>query len=238
MSLILAVTFLTAILTLLTGFGLGTVLTPVFTIFYDVKLAVLMVAIVHLLNNLFKLYLFRAHVDLSIVRRFGLLSIVGTFIGAMLQAYVSSGPLKTFLGAALLLLGAAEFLPSGKRPKIPKKVDVIGGFASGLLGGLIGNQGAIRSAYLLNYQISKETFIATATVIASVIDLTRIPLYLVSYHQEIAPRWSNIALVVAVAYCGTLVGKRLLRHVDLGTFKKVVAACLFLLGIGLIFGFI
>ncbi|GAB4342544.1 MAG: sulfite exporter TauE/SafE family protein [Candidatus Abyssubacteria bacterium] len=238
MPLIAIVTFVTAILTLLTGFGLGTVLTPVFTIFYDVKLAVLMVAIVHLLNNLFKLYLFRAHVDLGIVRRFGVLSIVEAFVGAMLQASVSSGPLKAFLGLAFLLLGAVEFLPSGKRPTLPKKVDVIGGFASGLLGGLIGNQGAIRSAYLLNYQITKEQFIATATVIASVIDLTRIPLYLVSYHEQLLTRWTDIVPVLAVAYCGTLVGTQLLKFVDLGTFKKGVAACVVLLGVGLVLGLI
>lgn len=230
----LIVTFPVAVITLLTGFGLGTVLTPVFTIFYDVKLAVLMVAVVHLMNNLFKLYLFRAHVDMSIIKRFGVLSIVGAFIGAVLQFYVYSDMLKVFLGIVLVILGGVEIIPTQKKVKIPPKVDFIGGFFSGLLGGLIGNQGAVRSAYLLNYQITKEAFIATATVIASVIDLTRIPIYLTSYRSQLGAQWTDILAVVAVAYCGTLVGKRLLKRIDLGTFKKVVAGFVVLLGLGLV----
>ncbi len=236
--IILVVTLPVAILTLLTGFGLGTVLTPVFTIFYDIKLAVLMVAIVHLLNNLFKLYLFRAHIDFSIIRRFGFLSILGAFIGAVLQFYVYSDSLKMMLGIALLLLGGTELLPTDKKIRIPQRVDFIGGFSSGLLGGLIGNQGAIRSAYLLNYQITKEAFIATATLIASVIDLTRIPIYLTTHHEQLASEWTNIFPVVVVAYCGTLIGKRLLKRIDLSTFKKIVAGFVVLLGLGLIVGII
>ncbi len=234
----IAVTFPVAVVTLLTGFGLGTVLTPVFTIFYDVKLAVLMVAIVHLLNNVFKLYLFRAHIDFGIIRRFGLLSIAGAFLGAVLQFYMHGGPLKVFLGVVLVILGGIELVPTRKKLILPKKVDFLGGFSSGVLGGLIGNQGAIRSAYLLNYQISKEAFIASATLIASIIDITRIPIYLTSHRQELAAEWAHIAWVVATAYCGTLVGKRLLKRIDLGTFKKIVAAFVVLLGIGLAAGII
>lgn len=236
--IVLGVTLFAAIITLLTGFGLGTVLTPLFAIFYDVKLAVLMVAIVHLLNNLFKLYLFRAHIDFSIIRRFGFLSILGAFIGALLQFYIYSDSLKVLLGVVLLILGGAELLPSDRKIKIPQKVDFIGGFSSGLLGGLIGNQGAIRSAYLLNYQITKEAFIATATLIASVIDLTRIPVYLTTHHDQLRTEWTNIIPVVIVAYCGTLIGKKLLKRIDLSTFKKIVAGFVVLLGLGLVVGII
>ena len=37
--------------------------------------------------------------------------------------------------------------------------------ALALLSGLVGNQGAIRSAFLLNYDLSKEAFLATGIVI-------------------------------------------------------------------------
>src|SRR3989338_5161669 len=55
--------FLAAALTLMTGFGLGTILTPVFLLFYDVKIAILIVAVVHLLNNLLKFSLFSRHIN-------------------------------------------------------------------------------------------------------------------------------------------------------------------------------
>lgn len=40
----------------------------------------------------------------------------------------------------------------------------LGGLLSGFFGGLSGNQGALRSAFLLKAGLSKEAFIATGTV--------------------------------------------------------------------------
>jgi len=44
-------------LTLFSGFGLGTLLVPVFAIFFPIEIAIALTAIVHFLNNLFKLAL-------------------------------------------------------------------------------------------------------------------------------------------------------------------------------------
>ncbi|OHB36119.1 MAG: hypothetical protein A3D13_07400 [Planctomycetes bacterium RIFCSPHIGHO2_02_FULL_40_12] len=124
--LILLITFLTAGLTLLTGFGLGTVMTPVFTFFYDVKLAIIMVAVIHFLNNLLKLGLFWRNVSLSVIHRFGIISIVGgALIGAYLQFYVYSGTLKIFLGVVLIILVGRELLPQRGKWTIPKRIAVL-----------------------------------------------------------------------------------------------------------------
>lgn len=231
---ILFITFLTAGLTLLTGFGLGTVMTPVFTFFYDVKIAILMVAIIHFLNNLLKLGLFWKEVDLSVIRRFGIISIVGALLGAFLQLYIYSDGLKIFLGIVLIILGGRELLPQRKKWTMPKKIDFLGGLASGLLGGLVGNQGAIRSAYLLNYNISKETFIATGTMIACLVDVSRIPVYLIYHHQLLLDKWKILSVVTIVTFIGTIIGKRLLKRVSLENFKKLVAVMVVILGILLV----
>lgn len=49
--------FFTAILTFFSGFGLGTILTPVFMIFFPVDLAIALTGVVHFFNNIFKLVL-------------------------------------------------------------------------------------------------------------------------------------------------------------------------------------
>ena len=49
--------FIIAILTFFSGFGLGTILTPVFMIFFPVELAIGLTGIVHFFNNIFKLVL-------------------------------------------------------------------------------------------------------------------------------------------------------------------------------------
>lgn len=100
-----------------------------------------------------------------------------------------------------------------------------------MIGGLIGNQGAIRSAFLLNYKISKETFIATGVVIACVIDLTRIPVYWVSYASALSDTWQSLSVLVSITFVGTLFGTFLLKRFSPAGFKKWVSGAIILMGI-------
>lgn len=222
--------FLSAALTLMTGFGLGTILTPVFLIFYDVKIAILIVAIVHLLNNLLKVSLFSKHISIEILKRFGILTLIGAFIGAFLQGKMDSSVVKILLGIALIFLGLKEATGFGEKLRLPQKIDFIGGFLSGLLGGFVGNQGAIRSAYLLNYNIPKETFVATAAIIASVVDVTRIPVYIFSNKDVLASNLPLLLVTTASAFAGTFAGNRFLKKISLKTFKIYVAAMIIIIG--------
>lgn len=223
--------FIAAVLTLMTGFGLGTILTPVFLIFYDVKLAILIVAVVHLANNLLKLSLFRTHISLDILKRFGVLTLIGAFIGAFFQGRMDSSLVKILLGVILIFLGLKEATGFGDKIRLPQKIDFIGGFLSGLLGGFVGNQGAIRSAYMLNYNIPKETFVATAAIIASVVDVTRIPVYIFSNREALTDNLPILLLTTASAFAGTFAGNKFLKKISLKVFKTYVAAMIIIIGI-------
>jgi uncharacterized membrane protein YfcA len=222
--------FLAAALTLMTGFGLGTILTPIFLLFYDVKIAILIVAVVHLLNNLLKFSLFSRYINTDILRRFGVLTIIGAFIGAFLQGWMNSDTVKVLLGVALIFLGLKEASGFGEKARLPKQIDYIGGFLSGLLGGLVGNQGAIRSAYLLNYNIPKETFIATATIIASTVDITRIPLYILNGREALAGNMALLLITTVSAFAGTFAGKKLFEKIPLNVFRVYIAVGIITIG--------
>ena len=226
--------FVAAALTLMTGFGLGTILTPIFLIFYDVKIAILIVAVVHLFNNLLKISLFGRHMSLDILKRFGALALIGAFMGAFLQGKMDSSGVKVLLGITLIFLGLKEISGFGEKMRIPEKIDFIGGFLSGLLGGFVGNQGAIRSAYLLNYNIPKEVFVATAATIASVVDITRIPVYIFSNRDVLTTNGLLLFITVASAFAGTFAGKRLLKKVSLKAFKLYVSATVVIIGVLLV----
>jgi uncharacterized membrane protein YfcA len=226
-----AAAFMAAVLTLMTGFGLGTVLTPVFLLFYDVKIAILIVAIVHLLNNLAKVSIFRRDIDFTLLKRFGIVTLIGAFAGALLQGVINSGHVKIVLGIALIFLGIKEISGFGEKMRLPRKIDVMGGFLSGLLGGLVGNQGAVRSAYLLNYPLSKETFIATAAVIASIVDITRIPVYIITGREQLLAHYPLIAITTLSALIGTFTAKRFMKKVSLTIFKRYVAGSIILIGL-------
>ncbi len=229
------IAFLAASLTLMTGFGLGTILTPVFLAFYDVKIAIFIVAVVHLSNNLLKVSIFGRHISLDILKRFGILTLIGAFIGAFLQGKMDSSVVKVLLGLSLIFLGLKEAMGFGEKLRIPKKIDVIGGFLSGLLGGFVGNQGAVRSAYLLNYNIPKETFIATAAIIASVVDVTRIPVYIFNQRDVLSDNLLLLSVTTASAFAGTFAGRKFLKKISLKAFKTYVAAMVAIIGVLLAF---
>ena len=56
-AIISLVAFLAAILTFFSGFGLGTILTPIMMIYFPVEIAVAFTGIVHFSNNIFKLFI-------------------------------------------------------------------------------------------------------------------------------------------------------------------------------------
>ena len=76
-------------LTLFSGFGLGTMLLPVFALFFPVEVAIGMTAVVHLLNNVFKMILLGKHANKEVILKFGLPAIVMAFIGALLLVWFS-----------------------------------------------------------------------------------------------------------------------------------------------------
>ena len=93
------VSFLVAGLTFFSGFGLGTLLMPVFAVFFTVQIAVAATAIVHLANNIFKVVLIGKKADKRTVLLFGLPAALAAIAGALLLGYLSGNVdyLRSFL---------------------------------------------------------------------------------------------------------------------------------------------
>ena len=74
--IISAAALIVAILTFFSGFGLGTILTPVFMIFFPTDLAIALTGVVHFFNNIFKLFLVGKNADKSVLLRFGIPAVI------------------------------------------------------------------------------------------------------------------------------------------------------------------
>ena len=91
------VALLTSGLTLFSGFGLGTILMPVFALFFSIDLAIAMTAIVHFFNNIFKFAFLGKFADRKVVLQFGLPAIIAAFLGAKILIWFSDlRPLFTY----------------------------------------------------------------------------------------------------------------------------------------------
>ena len=106
----------------------------------------------------------------------------------------------------------------------------IAGAVSGLFGGLVGNQGGIRSAAMLGFELPKARFVATATAIGLFVDAARMPVYVVAERSQVAAIWPLVLIATLGVVGGTLSGERILAKVPERRFKQVVGAIILLLG--------
>jgi uncharacterized membrane protein YfcA len=213
-----------------TGFGVGSLLTPLLSLQVDTRLAITAVAVPHVVATALRLWLLKGGIDRQVFWSFGLTSAAGGLAGAMLHTWATSRWLGVVFGLLLLFAAATEITGLSRRMQFRGAVAWMAGAASGLLGGLVGNQGGIRSAALLGFNLNKETFIGTATAVALVVDGARIPVYLTTQHDEIAALWRQIALATTGVVMGTLVGSRALHRIPEIWFRRMLSIVLALLG--------
>jgi uncharacterized membrane protein YfcA len=216
------------------GFGIGSLLTPLLAIQAGTKTAVAAVSIPHLIGTSMRFWRLRRSLDRNVLWRFGLTSAAGGLVGALLNARATSGRLTVVLGSLLVFAGAAQISGQSQRWRFHGSVAWIAGAVSGLFGGLVGNQGGIRSAALLGFDLPKERFVATATAIALFVDAARMPVYMVAERAQVAAIWPLVLLATAGVVGGTLAGDRLLMRVPEQRFKQVVGVIVLLLGIAIL----
>jgi len=253
--LICIAAFFGSSLTLFSGFGLGTILLPVFALFFPLELAVALTALVHFLNNIFKLVLLGKHADKNILIKFGVPSILSAFIGAWLLGILSqsllkinfelgnypfnTSPLKILMGTILLFFALFEIIPALQNLKIDARYLPLGGLLSGFFGGISGNQGAIRSAFLLKAGLQKESYIATGVVIACLIDIVRISVYSTSVQMPASHfNWSLLVAATLSAFAGAYLGSRLIKKITIKSLQLMVAAALILFSVLLVLGLV
>ena len=218
----------------ISGFGIGSLLTPLLAIQAGTKTAVAAVSIPHLIGTGIRFWRLRRSLDRGVLWRFGLTSAAGGLAGAMLNARAPSGRLTVVLGSLLVFAGAAQISGQSQRWRFHGSVAWLAGAVSGLFGGLVGNQGGIRSAALLGFDLPKERFVATATAIALFVDAARMPVYMAAQHAEVAAIWPLVLFATVGVVCGTLAGEPVLARVPEQRFKQVVGVIVLMLGIAIL----
>jgi uncharacterized membrane protein YfcA len=226
-----------SLITLLSGFGLGTLLLPVFALFFPLEVAIGLTAVVHLLNNLFKLGLLWKNIHWGTVLRFGVPGIMGAYLGARLMLLLGTreplyqglmhpvDPLDLVIAGMMLVFGLFEVSKKLNALSLPPRWMMPGGFISGFFGGLSGHQGALRSMFLLRGGLGKEAFIASGVAIACLVDLTRLPTYATGELITNAQQQGTLLLATTLAaFIGAWWGKKLIPKVTMRGVQLSVGA--------------
>jgi len=253
--LIAIVALFSSLLTFFSGFGLGTLLLPVFALFFNVEIAIGLTGVVHLLNNIFKTFLIGKKIQWRIGLLFGLPSIIGALIGSLILIYMieifknfnyqlfdlelKTSFLKIAIGILIFIFTLIELIPNKKPFKNNSTNTIIGGLLSGFFGGISGHQGALRTLFLVRYQLSKEAFIATGIAIALAVDLTRLPVYFSNFKSnELINHLGLITIAVLAAFSGAILGKVVLNKIKINLLHKIISICLLIFSILFSFGII
>jgi uncharacterized protein len=213
------------------GFGVGSLLTPLLTTRFDAKLAVALVSLPHAIATLLRLWRLRRDISWQVLGGFGLASAAGGLLGAYVFTQVAGDLLARILGALLVFVGAAELVGVAQRWRLGGAWAPLAGLVSGAFGGMVGNQGGIRSAGLLGFDLAPRQFVATAAAIALIVDAVRIPVYLWDEGPSI---WANAPVLVfatAGVVVGTFGGTSLLLRLPPRTFRRTIGIVLLALGL-------
>ena len=244
------VAFLTAILTFFSGFGLGTILMPVFAIFFPIEIAIALTGVVHFSNNLFKIMLVGRNANKEVLFRFGIPAIIASFAGAWLLLRITKmptffeyhlwhknfeiTPVKLVIAILLIIFSLLEILPSVQKIQFGRNKLALGGILSGFFGGLTGIQGAIRSAFLIKSELTKEAYIATGVVIACLVDFTRLSVYTSRFKEANLHEYLILIIFATLAaIAGAFIGSKLLKKITLRFIQVLVAVMIVVIAIAL-----
>lgn len=231
---------------------------PALALLFPVPLAVAATAVVHVLNNLFKLVLVGRRARLDVVLRFGVPAAAGALAGAAVLLSLAGLPvllryellgrvfavesITLIVGVLIVAFALLELSPRFAGMTFPSRYLPAGGLLSGFFGGLSGNQGALRAAFLIRAGLDKEQFVGTSVVCSVIVDSLRIAVYgaglyaaggLLDSDERLLPA---TAVAVLAAFAGAFIGVRLLGKVTLRFVQLAVAWLMIVVGAGLAAG--
>lgn len=215
----------------ISGFGIGSILTPLLATWIGTKLAVAVVSIPHFIGTALRFAVIREHLDRRVLWSFGITSAAGGLLGAVLHIWLRSAVLGYVLGALLVLAGVTGVTGLAARMRLGRRAGWIAGALSGMFGGLVGNQGGIRSAALLGFGLERDAFVATATAIALLVDLFRMPVYAALQFHQVLSQWPMVLIATVGVVVGTLSGKWMLQRIPQNIFRLIVSSIILALGI-------
>ena len=217
------------------GFGIGSLLTPLFALELGTSIAVAAVTLPHAFATAFRCWRLRRQVDRTVLTRFGVLSAVGALAGALVYTQLGPTTLTGVLGGLLVLTALAQL--TGWTQHWQPRGPIVGvfGVLSGFFGGVAGNQGGLRAAALTAFHLSPSAFVATATAAGLLVDAARTPVYLWQAGPRLAELWAPIAVASAGVLIGTIIGERILMGLSPKRFARIVGGAIGVLGLWLIY---
>jgi len=214
----------------ITGFGTSTILIPILLFFLPHVEVIFLVAIIHWFGNVWKVLLFREGLNLRLFFLFGVVGLITTYIGAYITLGSNEQIFLRVLGIFLIIYSFFLIFKSSFKIPAVKAVALSGGALSGFFAGMFGIGGAIRSMFLLAFNLPKEVYIATVGAIGLLVDSTRIITYFIGGVKLSEMLWCGLLIFIPISFLGAQVARRIVDKIPQNKFRTVIVAFLLLAG--------
>ena len=175
------------------------------------------------------------NVNLRVAAIFGVVAMVGTYLGARLAVLFSGAAQLALFGAVMLL--AAYFMFRGRRPteaagrakeRMPLAPIAVVGIGVGVLTGLVGVGGGflIVPALVLLAGVPMKEAVGTSLLVIALKSAAGF----VGYLGQVEVDWAFMGLFTAIAVSGILAGTWLVRFVPQAALQRAFAVFLVVMG--------
>ncbi len=232
---------LTAVISGIIGMGGGILLLAVLLSFLPHAEAIPAHGAVQLVSNGTRLLAFIRHVDWKTIARFAAGAVPGSIVGGVamiwLQAHIDATDayLKIAIGSYVLIMTFRPTLPpaavnAASAVQIGRRFTRFG-FLAGMLGLTVGAIGPLIAPVFVHCGFVKERLIATKAVCQALVHLLKVPIFLAGGLVAYGTLGRLILIMSLMVIPGTLIGKRILTHVDDRMFVRLFRIAMALAGI-------
>jgi uncharacterized protein len=229
--------FLSEVIGTISGFGSSVFFVPLAGMLFDFKTTLALTGILHIFSTSAQVYMFRKEINWILMIKIGIPSVAMVLLGAYLNETLEIKFAQLGMGLFLMAFAIAFFIKKDLKFMPTNFNAITGGAVAGFLAGFIGTGGAIRGATLAAFDLKKEMFVGTSAGIDFLVDVSRTIIYLFNGYLDEKYSWF-IPVLFVLAYAGAWVGKKLLKQIPEGVFKKIVLTLIFSVGVSMIYSFI
>lgn len=206
--------------------GLGLVFVPLMALAYGAKVSTGVLLPMLSMGDVFAVSYYRRHADVPRLLLLLPWALVGLAAGVSVGASLPDALFKRLLGGLVLGLLALMLWQEGRKNKesVPQGwiFPAVAGFAAGFTT-MVGNAaGPVMSLYLLSMRLPKNAFIGTSAWFFLLINLTKIPLQVLFWHNI---SWTTFAIdlmVLPAIALGAWAGLQLVGRIPERLFKALV----------------
>ena len=241
--ILITAAFITSSISAVLGMGGGIILLGIMAILIpEGYVVVALHGIIQLVSNVTRSYIFRKHINGSIIMQY----FPGAIVGLCLSTFIimiliqgfnvqSAKDIKIDFLKPLIGLFILWFL-YGQRPKIKNKQ--VHFFSVGILSGLtsifIGATGPLIAPFFLKGQLTKENIIANKAACQAISHIGKIPLFIIFFEYNYLSELGILIPLTAAVFVGTNIGKQVLQFIPEHIFRLLFKGALTLIAIKLI----